>query len=121
MRDIALALTIFPICLVALRRPWVGVLGWTWLSLMSPHVMTWHLNAMPVAAAMAGSTLLGLVFTKERRDFSVTPETGVLIALMLWMCITLPFSMNLDDSLSMWKRVMKIDLMILVRDRKSVV
>lgn len=114
MRDIALALIIFPICLVALRRPWVGVMGWAWISLMNPHTLTWYLKSMPVAAAMAGSTLLGVVITKDRRDFSVTPETGVLIALMLWMCITLPFSINLDDSFLMWKRVMKIDLMVLV-------
>ncbi len=114
MRDVALGLIILSICLAALRRPWIGVMGWTWISLMNPHALTWHLNTMPVAAAMAGSTLLGLVFTKDRRDFSITPETGILIALMLWMCITLPFSMNLDDSFSMWKRVMKIDLMILV-------
>ena len=109
MRDIALGLIILSICLVALRRPWIGVMGWTWISLMNPHSLTWHLNTMPVAAAMAGSTLLGLVFTKDRRDFSITPGTGVLIAFMLWMCITLPFSMNLDDSFLMWKRVMKID------------
>jgi putative inorganic carbon (hco3(-)) transporter len=114
MRDIALALIILSICLAALRRPWIGIIGWTWISLMNPHALTWHLNTMPVAAAMAGSTLLGLVFTKDRRDFSITPETGVLIAFMLWMCITLPFSMNLDGSFVMWKRVMKIDLMILV-------
>jgi probable O-glycosylation ligase (exosortase A-associated) len=89
-------------------------MGWTWLSLMSPHVHAWNLNTMPVAAAMAGSTLLGLVFTKDRRDFSITPETGVLIAFMFWMSITLPSSLNFDDSFLMWKRVMKIDLMVLV-------
>ena len=33
---------------------------------------------------------------------------------MLWMCITLPFSVDLDASRSLWARVMKIDLMILV-------
>jgi probable O-glycosylation ligase (exosortase A-associated) len=114
MRDIALGFIILSICLVALRRPWIGVMGWTWLSLMNPHMLTWHLNTMPVAAAMAGSTLLGLVFTKDRRDFSITPETGVLIAFMLWMSIALFFSMNHDASFSMWKRVMKIDLMIVV-------
>ena len=75
MRDIALGLIILSICLVALRQPWIGVMGWTWISLMNPHSLTWHLNTMPVAAAMAGSTLLGLVFTKDRRDFSMTPET----------------------------------------------
>jgi putative inorganic carbon (hco3(-)) transporter len=114
MRDIALGLIVLLICLVALRRPWIGVMGWTWISLMNLHALTWHLNTMPVAAAIAGSTLLGLLFTKDRRDFTITAETGVLIAFMCWICITLPFSLNVDDSFLMWKRVMKIDLMILV-------
>jgi probable O-glycosylation ligase (exosortase A-associated) len=89
-------------------------MGWTWLSLMNPHAYAWHLNTFPVAAAVAGSTLLGLVFTKDRRDFSITKETGVLIAFMCWICITLLFSFNFDGSVEMWKRVMKIDFMILV-------
>jgi putative inorganic carbon (hco3(-)) transporter len=114
MRDIALTLIIIPIYLAALRRPWVGVMGWTWISLMSPHALTWHVNTMPVAAVMVGCTMLGLIFTKDRRDFSITAETGVLIAFMCWMCITLPFSLNLDDSFLMWKRVMKINFMVLV-------
>lgn len=114
MRDLVLAPIVLWLCVSALRHPWIGIMGWTWMSLMNPHAHTWHLNAMPVAAAIAGSTLLGLVFTKDRRDFSMTSETGVLIAFMLWMCITLPFSINPDDSFLMWSRVMKIDLMVLV-------
>ena len=90
------------------------VMGWTWISLMNPHTLTWHLNSLPVAAAVAGSTLLGTLITKDRRDFSLTPETMVLLAFMCWICITLPFSFDVDDSLMMWKRVMKIDFMILV-------
>ncbi len=114
MRDILLGAIIAGICIVALKRPWVGVLGWTWISLMNPHALTWVLKSMPVAAAIAGTTLLGLVFTKDRREFFVTRESAALIALMLWMCITLPFSFDFDKSFEMWKRVMKIDFMILI-------
>ena len=114
MRDLVLGSIIAGICIMALRRPWIGVLGWTWISLMNPHALTWVLKSMPVAAAVAGSTMLGLVFTKDRREFFITRESAVLIALMLWMCITLPFSFDFDKSFEMWKRVMKIDLMILI-------
>lgn len=37
LRDIALALIIMAVCIVALRRPWISILGWTWISLMNPH------------------------------------------------------------------------------------
>ncbi len=89
-------------------------MGWTWISLMNPHTLTWHLNYFPVAAAIALSTLIGTLLTKDRRDFSLTPETSILLAFMLWMSITLPFSIDIENSLTMWKRVMKIDFMILV-------
>lgn len=114
MRDLLLALILLPLCLAALRRPWVGVMGWTWISLMNPHALAWHLNVMPVAAIMAGCTLLGMLLGKDRKDFSPTPQTTVLILFMLWMCLTLPFAFNVEGSIPMWKRVMKIDFMILV-------
>lgn len=114
MRDLVLAPIIIWLCFSALRRPWIGVMGWTWISMMNPHALAWTLNSLPVAAAIAGCTLLGAIFTKDKRDFSITPEMSVLIAFMLWMCITLPFSFNFDDSFLMWKRVMKIDFMVLV-------
>lgn len=114
MRDSLLALAILVLCVGAVRRPWIGVMGWTWVSLMNPHALSWHLSSFPVAAAVAVSTLLGLLFTKDRRDFSITTETALLIVFMCWICITLPFSFNVEGSIPMWKRVMKIDFMILV-------
>ena len=114
MRDLLLGTIILVLCIVALRRPWIGVLGWTWISLMNPHALTWVLNRMPVAAAIAGSTLIGLMATKDRREIFFTRENIVLIIFMLWMCLTLPFSFDLEGSYEMWKRVMKIDFMILI-------
>ena len=113
MRDLALGMVLLTLCLAALRRPWIGVMAWTWLSLMSPHAYTWRLNSLPVAAAVAICTLIGLLFTKDR-DFYLTPEICALIAFMSWMCVTLPFSFNVEGSWPMWKRVMKIDFMVLV-------
>lgn len=113
MRDLALGLVLLVLCLGALRRPWIGVLAWTWISLMNPHAYSWQLNSMPVAAAVAVSTLTGLLYVKDR-DFSLTPETVVLLTFMAWMCITLLFSFDISGSLPMWKRVMKIDFMVLV-------
>lgn len=114
MRDLLLGGVLLLLMFQALRHPWIGVLGWTWISTMNPHVYSWRLSTMPVAAAMAGATLLGLLFTRDKRSFFVTAETGVLMLFMLWMCITLPFSFYFDDSLDLWSRVMKIDFMILV-------
>ena len=114
MRDLILAaLLIYPM-VMALRHPWIGVLGWTWVSIMNPHAFSWLLKDKPVAAAMAGAVMLGVLLTKDKRSFFISRESGVLIAFMVWMCITLPFSFYLDASLPLWSRIMKIDFMILV-------
>ncbi len=114
MRDYLLGSIILALSGYGLLHPWVGVLGWTWISIMNPHAYSWNLNNMPVAATIAAATLLGVLFTRDRREFFVTRETAVLMLFMLWMCITLPFSFYFDESFDLWKRVMKIDLMVLV-------
>ncbi len=114
MRDVALAPILLAIAAYGLLHPWLGILGWTWLSLMNPHALSWQLSSMPVAALIGGATLLGLFLTRDQRNFFTTPETKVLMLFMLWICITLPFSFYFDKSFDLWNRVMKIDLMILV-------
>jgi putative inorganic carbon (HCO3(-)) transporter len=114
MRDLALLAILVWIIFQAFKRPWIGILGWTWLSIMNPHQLTWSLRTMPFAAAIGGATLIGLFITKDRRDYSLSRESVTLIIFMAWMCITLPFSMIFGEAFELWKRVMKIDLMILV-------
>jgi putative inorganic carbon (hco3(-)) transporter len=114
MRDLALLVVIGWSFLQAFKRPWIGILCWTWLSIMNPHQLSWNLRTMPFAAAIGGATLIGLFITKDRRDYTMSRESITLLIFMVWMCITLPFSMIWDASFELWKRVMKIDLMILV-------
>ena len=114
MRDLALGPIILALAAYGLLHPWVGILGWTWISVMNPHAYSWRLSSLPVAAAIAISVLLGVLITKDRRNFFLTRETVALMLFMLWMCITLPFSFYFDLAFSLWNRVMKIDLMILV-------
>ena len=114
MRDFALGPIILALAAYGLLHPWIGILGWTWVSIMNPHAYSWRLSSLPVAAAIAISVLLGVLITKDRRNFFLTRETVALMLFMLWMCITLPFSFYFDLAFGLWNRVMKIDLMILV-------
>lgn len=114
MRDLVLLVIFGWIIVQALRRPWIGVLGWTWLSIMNPHQLAWNIRTLPIAAAIGGATLLGLFLTKDRKDYNWSRESIVLMVFMAWCTLTLPFSFLFDGSFEYWKRVMKIDLMILV-------
>lgn len=114
MRDFVLGPTILAIACYALVHPWIGIMGWTWISIMSPQSYSWRLSSMPVAAAVAGATLLGVLVTRDRRQFAVSGEMAVLMMFMLWISITLIFAFQIEYSYYMWNRVMKIDLMVLV-------
>jgi len=114
MRDIALVIIILLLVLKGMRAPWVAVLGWTWVSMMNPHGLSYRLNDAPVAMVFVLSALVGLLASRDRKEFVVTRETVVFMLFMAWMCITLPFSIVFDDSFELWKRVMKIDVMLLV-------
>ena len=114
MRDLLLGVTLLWIVLIAWRRPWIGILGWTWISTMNPHTLSWSLSGLPVAAAIGGSTLVGLFVGQGRKSYFLCRENATLIIFMLWMCITLPFSFLFEPSFELWVRVIKIDLMILV-------
>ncbi len=115
MRDLLLLSIVCGGSLYALRHPWVGMLIWTWISVMNPHQEWGYATAsMPLALIAAIATLVGLLFTKERRNPLDRPASQALLALVVWICITLPFSIYFDLSLSLFERSMKIFLMVFV-------
>jgi probable O-glycosylation ligase (exosortase A-associated) len=114
MRDVLLVSIVAAVALIALFRPWIGVIGWTVLSIMNPHRYTWDAAELPLAAVVAISTLIGLLLTRDRRGTPLNAPNIALVAFMAWIGITLPFSFSVEDSMEMWSKVMKIDLMIIV-------
>jgi len=114
MRDIALIGFVAIVCSAALAHPWIGVMGWTLLSIMNLHRYAWATADFPMAAIIVGATLIGMLVTRDRRQMSIALPTALLVAFMLWISMTMPFAFFPDASIDMWKKVMKIDFMILV-------
>lgn len=115
MRDIALTLIFAAALPFALRRTWIAVLLWTWVSLMNPHRLTYGFaHNMPWAAIVGGAGLLSIAWNwkdlRMPRDYSV----GVLVMFMVWMCITTIFAIYPERSLPDLDRALKIQLMTLV-------
>jgi len=83
--------------------------------LMNPHVALAYSSASrPYAQVAAIVTLLGLLFTKERRNPLDSTPAKALLAFTIWVCITLHFSIYFEQSYGLWERSMKIFLMIFV-------
>lgn len=115
MRDIAVLAVLVVFTAWTLRRPWIGVMMWTCVSLMSPHVeFGYAAAAWPVATVVAGATLASMLFTREKQNPFIGGAVWAMLAFTAWITITLPFSFYLDECLPLWERSMKIFLMLFV-------
>ena len=115
MRDLVIFLAVAGVCVWTLRRPWIGILAWTLISLGSPHIaFGYSAQSWPVALAVAVSTLLGLVLTKDKQNPMVGAPVWWLLAFVVWISIALPLSLYFDDSVPLWERSIKIFMMIFV-------
>jgi len=115
MRDLVLLAICVAGALYALRRPWVGAVMSVWFSVMSPHkTFGWSAAEWPLASLVAVATLIGVLFSRDKRNPVLGPPVAALLCLWIWICITLPFSLYFDASLELWERSMKIFLMVFV-------
>jgi probable O-glycosylation ligase (exosortase A-associated) len=115
MRDLIIAVIIFGAVPLMLTRPNIGVYLWCWISYMNPHRLAfgWAYH-FPFAAVIAGSTMLGLLFAKDRQKIPWTGTTILWLCLILWMNFTTLFALMPDDAWAQWDRVMKIQIMTFV-------
>ncbi len=115
IRDIVVTLIIVAVLPKALQHPSVGVVLWTWISVMNPHKLAWGFAAdMPFAAMAAGVTLIGLFVT---RDKIVVPKDAVAVVLVIFVAftaLTTLTAIDRTDSLVQLNKVFKIQLMTLV-------
>jgi len=115
MRDIIVMSIVMFAALMALKRPWIGVLLWTWLSIMNPHRYTYGFAySAPVAAIAAGVTLLGFLMTRERQSpFQGAPAIWFTL-FAVWITISWLMGLDIDGDYFLWTKVMKIFLMTFI-------
>jgi putative inorganic carbon (HCO3(-)) transporter len=115
MRDLII-LGIVAVCaLLAMRRPWIGAMLWTWLSIMSPHRFSWGIAFQsPLAAIAAGATLIGLLFDKARQSPFQGAPVYLLLLFFLWMTLSWQMGIAPTADYEQWDKVMKIYFMTFV-------
>jgi len=123
MRDIVLFALIFGSLPYILKRPWVGIIMWSFVSYMNPHRLTWGpAFGFPFAAVVAVTLLMSLIFTKEKIRLEVTPIIVLWLMFIAWMCVTTSAAFFPDGAVTQLKKVFKIQLvtfltMVLITNR----
>lgn len=109
MRDILIFLIVIGGIPFILRTPAVGIGYWVLLSLMNPHRAAWGFAySFPFAFVVAVATIIGLILTREPRQFKGGAATWVMLAFMAWMCVTTIFALEPVRATEMLERVIKI-------------
>ncbi len=114
MRDIPVLLIVIAGCIVALRQPWVGIMLWTWLSIMNPHRYTYGIAySAPLALAAALSVVIGFAISKERESPFKGAPIVFLVTFMVWITFSWLQGLAVEGDFEQWKKVMKIDAMLI--------
>lgn len=125
MRDILVTAIIFGALPFVFKRPWIGILLWTWLAYMNPHRQTWGFAFYFPFSMIVGLVTIGAyMFSNSRKEILWTRETIVLLLFVIWMFVTTLFAFYPEDAWLQWNKVWKIQLMIfviamIIQDRKQ--
>jgi probable O-glycosylation ligase (exosortase A-associated) len=115
MRDILITLIIFGSLPFAFKRPVIGAIMFTWVSLMNPHRLTYGFAFnFPFAAILAGATTLFMLASREPKKLPSSPVTVTLLVFYGWMTFTSFFALEPDLVWLEWSRVTKTFFMVIV-------
>lgn len=113
MRDIFVTVVIFSLIPFIFKRPWVGILLWSWLGYMNPHRLAWGFAYdFPFAMIVGLVTITAFLFSKEKKVMPWTRETLTLLLFVGWMFTTTLFAFYPEAAWLQWDKVWKIQLMV---------
>ena len=100
IRDVIITLVILGSVPYIFRRPYIGVLVWSWISYMNPHRLTWGFAFdMPFAQIIAITLLLSMLFSKEKMTIPFNGTVVMWLAFIVWMSVTTVFAIYPDVAL----------------------
>ena len=113
MRDLFITGLIFGLLPFVFKRPWLGILLWSWLGYMNPHRLAWGFAYdLPFSMIVGLVTIVAFMASKEKKEMPWTRETIVLLIFIGWMLFTTFFAFYSDSAWLQWDKVWKIQLMV---------
>ena len=115
MRDYLVLLLVVAVIPVALYRPFIGLLGFSWLAYMRPQDLAWGLaSQMPLSKYVAAALWLGLMMRGKLNVFRRTPITLVMLALWIWLFVTSVTAIHNDVAFAKLEDISKVMLIAMI-------
>jgi putative inorganic carbon (hco3(-)) transporter len=113
MRDILLAAIVLGSIPFILRKPYLGVLMYVWLSVMNPHRLTWGFAYdFSFAAVIAVVTLVSALLSKDLKRPPLNSLTVALFLFVVWTGVTTGFALYPAESYGRWTTMVKTQIMV---------
>ncbi|MGZ3814606.1 MAG: putative O-glycosylation ligase, exosortase A system-associated [Mucilaginibacter sp.] len=115
MRDLAITLIVFVGCFYTLKKPYIGVLLWSWLSYMNPHRLAYGFAYnMPFAQITALVLMGSMLFSKETQKPPINGLTILWVMFVLFMGLTTLFAFHQEGATEYYIRIIKIQLIVFI-------
>src|SRR5678816_2975907 len=115
MRDYLVLLLVVAVIPMALYRPFIGLLGFSWLAYMRPQDLAWGLaSQMPLSKYVAAALWLGLMMRGKLNVFRRTPITLVMLALWIWLFVTSVTAIHNDVAFAKLEDISKVMLIAMI-------
>lgn len=124
MRDLLLLGVLLVVAVLTVRAPFIGLLGWIWLSLMNPQrEVSGLLSGFGFNLYVAALTVLAWLASKERKIAPPNAVTFGLIGFMAWSTVTTITALEPARAFPIWnltlKTVVLTMLMVTIIDTKA--
>ena len=85
MRDLAFVAFIGAMFLLALKRPFLFILAYAYVDIVSPQRLSYYLlNSIPISLIAAVLAIGGWLIADDKRNFSIGPRQGLMLVLLAY-------------------------------------
>lgn len=126
MRDLLVTFLVLGSLPFILKRPYIGILMWSWLAYMNPHRLTWGFAySMPFSFIVAAVLMVAVFMDRSKKSIPFDKTTVTWILFLLWLTISTVLAMYPKDAWSMFDRIVKIQVvtfltLMLMTDQKKI-
>lgn len=108
MRDLAFLAFLAALLAMGLRRPFLFVLAYAYVDIVSPQHLSWSLlSSIPISMIVAACAVGGWLIADDKRGFGIAPRQWLMIVLLAYAGFTTFHADRPIEALEKWEWVWK--------------